>query len=119
MMLNATAGALLGITHEHSNKALIKVGRSNSPKDRLNQVNVGFPEQSAVKWTLKAFQKFPSAQIAHQFEDELKSYFSSKFSSQGGEFYTGDAKALEAEFNSFCYSRLPKISGAPGKAKGI
>ena len=119
MLFAGGADFLLGRSGDHVGQALVKVGRSNDPVRRLSEINAGFPERSVSKWTLVNSQKFPDAQTAHALEDCLKAQFDKLFRSQGGEFFTGDFKAMEWAFQSLCISAMPRILGAPGKAKGL
>lgn len=119
MMLTQNAGSLLGNSVLHVGKALAKVGRSNDPVRRLREINEGFPEQSIVKWRLIGTQKFEDGRAAHDYETDLKMQFERRFQSQGNEFFTGETEAITRAFQSFCFSKLPKIIGAPGKAKGV
>lgn len=119
MLFAGGADFLLGRSGDHVGQALVKVGRSNDPVRRLSEINAGFPERSVSKWTLANSQKFPDGQTAHALEDRLKAQFDKSFRSQGGEFFTGDFKAMEWAFQSLCISAMPRILGAPGKAKGL
>jgi hypothetical protein len=110
---------LLGRTGSHVGHALVKVGRSNDPNRRLSEMNSGFPEKAISKWQLKNTQKFPDGATAHEIEAQLKHDFDKAFRSQGGEFFTGDFKAMEARFHSVCVAGMPRILGAPGKAQGV
>ena len=120
-MMRFAGGAdfLLGRTGDHVGQALVKVGRSNDPIRRLSEINAGFPERSVFKWTLANSQKFPDGQTAHDLEDRLKAQFDKSFRTQGAEFFTGDFKAMQWDFQSLCISAMPRILGAPGKAKGV
>lgn len=113
------ADFLLGRSGDHVGQALVKVGRSNDPARRLSEINAGFPERSVSKWTLANSQKFPDGKTAHALEDLLKAQFDKAFRSQGGEFFTGDFQAMQRAFQSLCISGMPRILGAPGKAKGV
>jgi hypothetical protein len=119
MVLSADAEALMGKQGAHAGHALVKVGRSNDPKRRLKEINSGFPEAAEVKWQLVHQQSFDDGETAHRFEDELKANFHKFFQSQSGEFFTGDRKAIVAQFQDFCIRNMPKIRGAKAKAKGI
>ena len=119
MMLTQNADLLLGRSGPHVGKALIKVGRSNDPARRLKEVNEGFPEQSIVRWKLISTQEFDDGRTAHDFETDLKAQFERQFHSQGNEFFTGETEALTRAFQLFCFSKMAKIVGAPGKAKGV
>ncbi|MCO4092009.1 MAG: hypothetical protein HEQ34_08665 [Sphingorhabdus sp.] len=119
MKLSANAEALLGRTGAHLGKALVKVGRSNDATRRLKEVNGGFPERAVCRWELTHKQRFDNGQTAHDYETELKAFFAKEFTSQAGEFYTGDWNAIDRAFQSFCYSKMPKILAAVGKAKGV
>ena len=119
MKLSANAEALLGKTGPHVGKALVKVGRSNDPNRRLKEVNGGFPVCAVCRWELKHNQPFEDGETAHSYETELKEHFAVKFTSQAGEFFTGEWSAMEQAFQTFCFSKMPKILAAAGKAKGV
>lgn len=97
----------------------MKVGRSNDPNRRLKEVNGGFPVCAVCRWELKYNQPFEDGETAHSYETELKEHFAVKFTSQAGEFFTGEWSAMERAFQSFCFSKMPKILAAVGKAKGV
>jgi hypothetical protein len=119
MLLSTNAEALLGNIGPHVGKALAKVGRSNDPIRRLKEVNGGFPEEAVCRWELKYQQPFENGKTTHAFETELKSVFEKQFTSQGGEFFCGDRDTMERAFQSFCFSKIPKILAASGKAQGV
>lgn len=119
MILSAGAETLLGETGSHVGQALVKVGRSNNPRRRLEEINAGFPKPAMCRWNLLRTQSFPDANTAHDLEDKLKSYFDEKFQSQDGEFFTGDADAVETAFQGFCVANMSRILSAPGKAEGV
>lgn len=119
MAFDGGAEILLGRSGAHVGKALVKVGRSNDPTRRLGEVNGGFPESALFRWNLIAVRPFPDVATAHRHESELKELFRSRFTSEGGEFYTGDRKDIERAFNEFCISKLHIIKGAPAKAMGV
>ena len=119
MILTDGAERLLGPVGPHYGLNLAKVGRSNDPKRRLSEINGGFPDRSTCRWALISTQVFPDATMTHRYEIELKEFFSRRFTSQGGEFFTAPKKAIEDEFSRFCMARMPKILGAPGKARGV
>lgn len=118
MKFSGGADFLLGRSRRDTAEALVKVGRSNNPSRRLSEINTGFPERSISKWTLPNIQKFPDGKTAHAVEDTLKAEFDKLFYSQGGEFFTGDFNAMQSKFQNLCVSAMPRILGAPGKAKG-
>lgn len=119
MVLEGGAETLLGRSGGHVGKALIKIGRSNDPKRRLQEVNGGFPESGICHWKLLHSHPFPDATAAHRYEDELKALFDAHFTSQGGEFFTADQARSEKEFIRFCVARSQVIKAAPGKAFGV
>lgn len=112
MLLTAKAGALLGPCHRFADYALVKVGRSNDPKRRLDEINAGFPKSAHFRWELINTYKFASADLAHELEQKLISEFADRFQSQGGEFFAGVEQKLRREFESFCTRHLPAILGA-------
>jgi len=119
MLFAGGAEVLLGRPGDHVGQALVKVGRSNDPIRRLSEINAGFPERSVFTWTLANTQKFLDGQTAHKLEDRLKAKFDQSFRSQGGEFFTGDFTKMQWAFQSLCISAMPRILGAPGKARGL
>ena len=119
MKFSGVADFLLGSSGIHAGQALVKVGRSNDPTRRLSEINAGFPQRSMEKWTLANIQKFPDGKTAHLIEDQMKTEFDQLFCSQGGEFFTGDFKAMRSKFQNLCISNMPRILGAPGKAEGV
>lgn len=119
MKLTANAEALLGRTGPHLGKALVKIGRSNDPIRRLKEVNGGFPKSAVCRWELKYHQPFDDGATTHSHETELKARFAKEFTSQSGEFYTGEWDAMERVFQTFCFSKMPKILAAAAKAKGV
>ncbi|PHR22446.1 MAG: hypothetical protein COA37_12060 [Hoeflea sp.] len=119
MKLSTNAEMLLGNSGPHVGKALVKIGRSNDPLRRLKEVNGGFPERAVCRWALMHHQPFEDGNTAHTYETELKARFAKEFTSQAGEFYTGEWGAIERAFQLFCFSKMPKILAAPGKAKGV
>ncbi|MFG6563581.1 hypothetical protein ACGYLI_05110 [Sulfitobacter sp. 1A13421] len=119
MKLSANADSLLGKTGPHVGDALVKIGRSNDPIRRLEEVNSGFPERAVCRWKLAYSQSFENGETAHNHECELKERFAREFTSQAGEFYTGGWSAMERAFQTFCCSKMPKILAAAGKAKGV
>lgn len=119
MKFSANAEVLLGKSGPHVGGALVKIGRSNDPARRLKEVNSGFPERAVLRWELTFNQSFEDGRTAHQYENELKKRFAQDFTSQAGEFYTGEWKAIERAFQSFCFSKMPAILAAAGRAKGV
>ena len=119
MKLSANAELLLGKTGPHVGQALVKIGRSNDPARRLKEVNGGFPERAVCRWELAYSQPFENGETAHNHESELKERLAEEFTSQAGEFYTGEWNAVERAFQTFCFSKMPKILAAAGKAKGV
>jgi hypothetical protein len=119
MRLEGGAEALLGKTGYHVGQTLVKVGRSNNPARRLEEINGGFPETAVIRWKLVAYQPFPDADAAHRNETELKELFNARFTSQGREFFTAPKKEAERAFDNFCASKRHKIIGAAAKAQGI
>jgi hypothetical protein len=51
-----------------SARAVVKVGRSNDPKARCEQMNSGFPPEAGVRWKLAGVQRFDTADQAHDAE---------------------------------------------------
>ena len=119
MMFSEPAAFVLGDLADHAGQMLVKVGRSNDPKRRLGELNSGFPETAVFGWKLVQTLKAPNAAAAHEWEDELKRNFAAKFSSQGGEFFTGRIIDIKSAFHEFCIRYTPRIRGAAGTAKGV
>jgi len=119
MILTAGADALLPKTAFSFGHALAKVGRTNDPARRVKEVNCGFPENAFVHWKAERLHSYPTGAAAHAAEDALKRIFAEKFKSQGNEFYTGNRAELVAAFDAYCAADVPRILGAPGKAKGL
>lgn len=120
-LMNFSGGAefLLGRDRNDDGDALVKVGRSNDPTRRLTEINAGFPERSISKWALANTQKFSDGKSAHTVESRLKTEFDRAFCSQAGEFFTGNFSAMQTKFQNVCVAFMPRILGAPGKAKGV
>jgi hypothetical protein len=119
MVFSGGADFLLGRKGSHAGHAIVKVGRSNDPTRRLSEINAGFPERSVERWTLANTQKFTDGKRTHQIEKQMKAAFEKSFCSQGGEFFTGDLKTMQSKFQDLCIASMPRILGAPGKAKGV
>jgi len=119
MHLVGDAEALLGRTGKHVGQTLLKIGRSNDPARRLDEINSGFPEAAVIRWRLVAQQPFADGDTAHRYETELKELFNARFTSQGGEFFTASPKEADQEFTNFCASKLHRILGAAAKAGGV
>jgi hypothetical protein len=69
MTLEGAAGAILGEIRE--GQTAIKVGISNNPLRRADQLNVGFPPGSLVTWLVRRTRSFPSANEAFLAEGRL------------------------------------------------
>lgn len=110
---------LLGKSRDHVGQALVKVGRSDDPERRLGEVNFGFPKPQAQGWELNKRHRFLDGDTATDIEKIIKKEFDKEFTSQGGEFFTGDLDAMQSHFDDLCKSRMPENLGAPGKARGI
>ena len=119
MAFSGGAEFMLGKSGGHESQALVKIGRSNDPKRRLDEINAGFPIKAIHRWQLTLQQAFADGETAHRLEDDLKALFAILFRSQGGEFFTGDLNVIKNQFHQMCITNMPKIIGAPGKAKGI
>ena len=119
MILTVSADAFLTKGSAVFGDALVKVGRTNDVARRLDEVNCGFPERASFRWKAIAKHKFPSAGAAHAAECELKEDFARRFRSQGNEFFSGNHERLIEAFQSFCAASVPRILGAPAKARGI
>lgn len=118
MQFTAQADLLVGKSSKPGH-ALMKVGRSNDPKRRLSELNCGFPAPTAVGWKLVQRCSYADGTTAHKHETALKDRFASLFTSQGGEFFTGDGAAMIRSFQDYNVSNSPRILGAPAKAQGL
>ncbi|GAA6208434.1 hypothetical protein NBRC116601_17270 [Cognatishimia sp. WU-CL00825] len=119
MRFSGGASFLFGRTGYNDGQALVKVGRSNDPTRRLAEINNGFPQRSVERWALENFQKFPNGETAHRVETNIKSAFDAEFTSEGGEFFSGEWASMQNKFQNICISSMPHILGAPAKAKGV
>ena len=82
-----------------SKKTMVKVGLSNNPTARLDQMNNGFPPAAISKWRswLKS-KAFKDGESAKKAEDFLKEIFAEQFHSLGGEFFIGPTDEMESAF---------------------
>ena len=82
-------------------KILVKIGYSNDPTRRCDELNAGFPPASRTRWKqLLTSSRFRSAVAAKAAEDELKAKLNEKCESVGGEFFIGYRDELEFAFVS-------------------
>jgi len=88
-------------------KALVKVGFSNDPRRRIEELNVGIPPAAPRKWSfwLKS-APYPAGDAAKAAEDALKADLAARFECLGGEFFLGDETALSSRF-----AMAPKAAG--------
>ena len=102
MLWDADPSILLGGKPiDYVGKCLAKVGRTNDPKRRINEINSGFPPAAIVRWkAIQVSKRFPDTHLAHDAEIDLKAEFASRFKSLGGEFFLCDRKAVESAFGS-------------------
>ena len=116
MELEGLADRLLGRNSTHS---IFKVGRSNEPKRREDELNAGFPPSATKRWKLIRAEKLKNGDTAHDVEEQLKAQFHIAFNSEGGEFFTGQKREVETAFTRVCASAMHRILGASGRAAGI
>ncbi len=80
-------------------RVAVKIGISNDPRGRCDQINGGFPPAAACRWKVelksKAFSKAAEAKAA---EDGLKAVLAQRAESLGGEFFLGDPNVLHSAF---------------------
>lgn len=77
----------------------VKIGISNDPRGRCEQVNSGFPPAAACRWKVELKSKaFPKAADAKVAEDGLKAVLAQRAESLGGEFFLGDPNVLHSAF---------------------
>lgn len=69
-----------------SQKVIIKVGRSNDPRRRVSELNIGFPPSADLKWELAQVQNFKTADEAHVAEQKLLTELDARSLSLGAEF---------------------------------
>ncbi|MDJ0642242.1 MAG: GIY-YIG nuclease family protein [Erythrobacter sp.] len=115
MELEGLTDRLLAGNSTHS---IFKVGRSNAPKRREDELNSGFPPSALKRWRLIRSEKFTDADTAHDVEEELKTELDVEFRSEGGEFFSGRKREIESLFSRVCTQRMHAILGAEGKAFG-
>ncbi|MBO9502910.1 hypothetical protein [Brevundimonas sp. A19_0] len=80
-------------------RIVAKIGYSNDPARRIEEVNSGFPPAAKCRWKAGFQSKaFPSAEAAKAAEDGLKGDLKSRAESLGGEFFLGDETVLNSAF---------------------
>jgi len=72
--------------HAAAGLAVIKAGRSNDAKRRVNELNVGFPPTCNLAWTLFDQRMFETGQAAHDAERRLLDQLYDRGLTLGGEF---------------------------------
>lgn len=76
-------------------RIVVKVGRSNDPKRRTEELNFGFPPSCDAKWELVQAQTFRSADEAHDAEQRLLTDLDRRGCSIGAEFAVIPARDLQ------------------------
>lgn len=66
--------------------AFVKVGRSNDPERRADELNCGFPPGCGLEWRHAADREFPSADAAHAFEQSVLATLHGRGLCIGGEY---------------------------------
>ncbi len=94
--------ALIGKPKPFGDKSVaMKVGISNAPKRRLDELNSGIPPAAKGKWSLQLIsQAFPDRQAAETVEQAFKDDGANKLESLGKEFFWGDWTAALLVFSS-------------------
>ncbi|MCJ9668526.1 MULTISPECIES: GIY-YIG nuclease family protein [unclassified Neorhizobium] len=91
-------------------KVVVKIGYSNDPTRRSEELNAGFPPASRTRWkTLAVSGKFPSAEDAKAAEDFLKAELAVKSESLGREFFLGAESTFLTTFASASRSTAMQI----------
>ena len=81
--------ALLGRENHFGNKSVaLKIGVSNNPASRLNQLNAGIPPAAQGRWRIETQARFTDRKAAETAEQIFKDK-SGKLESLGGEFFWG------------------------------
>jgi hypothetical protein len=101
MKLKGDLAAVMGREpHSLVGKCLIKVGYSNDPDRRCQDLNAAFPPAGRFEWHLAIQSKgFSDGASAKAAEDEAKTEFNRVFESLGGEFFLGPESKIESAFN--------------------
>lgn len=91
--------ALLGRKKSISdNSVALKIGVSNNPERRRDELNAGFPPATQGQWgPMRQSQSFPSKADAEKVETLFKNKAAQNLESLGGEFFWGrqdDAESL-------------------------
>jgi hypothetical protein len=94
MKLNGPAEAVLPACGE--NLIAVKVGMSNNPSRRVDELNCGFPPGSSVEWGLHHTRTYPSGREAFAAEGKLLEVLRLAGSWIGGEFAIVSHENLEA-----------------------
>lgn len=104
--------ALLGRAKSPMDKSLLlKIGVSNAPKRRLEELNAGFPPAAIGKWAIKLLSEpYADREAAESAEQIFKDRSEGKLESLGGEFFFGDWTAAEGLFAS-----IPGVSRFGGR----
>jgi T5orf172 domain len=102
MVLTGDLAAFLGRKHfELTGKKLIKIGYSNNPERRREELNSGFPVAASMCWNeMVRSQPYCDTASAMAAENELKDQFSKVAVSQGGEFFLCDERSINSTFSS-------------------
>lgn len=83
------AAALIGRQQSFGDKKFaFKIGVSNDPKKRADQINAGFPPAAPGRWKVAMHASFEDRKTAEAAETEFKNR-AAKLESLGGEFFWG------------------------------
>lgn len=92
--------ALLGRPKAFGNKSVaLKIGVSNNPASRADQLNAGIPPAAKGRWQIKLQAPFADRKAAEVAEQIFKDT-SRKLESLGGEFFWGDSMDAVLQFSS-------------------
>jgi hypothetical protein len=107
MKLKGDLSAMMGRPwHSLVGKSLVKVGYSNDPIRRCEELNAAFPPAGQFEWRLATLSKeFRDGASAKAAEDQVKAEFDRAFESLGGEFFFGPESRIESAFNRIAVRR--------------
>ena len=78
---------------------LLKVGVSSDVKQRLSEINGGFPPAAVGKWSMQLISEaFSDRASAEAAEQAFKDRAAPQLRSLGGEFFQGDWTSAELVF---------------------
>ena len=99
--------ALLGETPRYGDKSvLLKIGVSNDPRRRVQELNSGIPPAAIGRWTIPMVSEpYGDRAAAEVAEKAFKDIAAKELRSLGGEFFIGKWDAAEIVF-----ARIPGVS---------